>query len=271
MQKYEIKKASEDLRNPMARMTSIISSMAEKATTIEMKEKLNSLHSQMLQIITRLTEMQIMLNDPQARAIERAQDKLLNGQVDENEHKIIVADGEREHSYDLKALNADLPTKKFSLVLIDDNEEFLDFVAKSMREFYQFQTYNDIGKALQEVQSGSVDLVICKQDMKGMTGSELCNRLKSDPITQNIKFVLLTDQVLAPMDIKRQGITLAADDYLAKPFNLQEAMVRFNQLLGIGDVDINAYRPRQHQGRDRTPRNKQRQHDNGENGLRHLR
>lgn len=239
-QKEEIKRASDDLRNPMARMTSIISAMAEKTTSIDMKEKLNSLHSQMLQIITRLTEMQIMLNDPQARAIERAQDKLLNGQVDENEHKIVVLDGEKEISYNIKAQNKNLPTKRFKVVLIDDNDEFLDFVAKTLREFYNFETYDNIQKAQQDLEVQPADLVICKQDMQGMSGSQLCNYIKSNPAMEKTKFVLLTDQVLSPMDIKKQGITLAADDYLAKPFNLQEAMTRFNQLLGIGDVDINS-------------------------------
>jgi AraC-like DNA-binding protein len=35
-----------------------------------------------------------------------------------------------------------------------------------------------------------------------------------------------------------QGITLGADDYLAKPFNVQEAAMRFNKLLGISAFDI---------------------------------
>ena len=36
-----------------------------------------------------------------------------------------------------------------------------------------------------------------------------------------------------------QNITMGADDYLAKPFNLQEAVMRFNKLLGVGPIEIN--------------------------------
>jgi len=237
-QREEIKQASEDLRHPMARMTTIIGSLAETETSIEGREKLNSLHSQMLQIITRLSEMQISLDDPKALANERAKDKLLSGQAVDDDHLLISADGEDELTYEIKPQKKDLPTKQFLVILIDDNEEFLRFMSARMGEFYTFETYNDINKAASDLEDLKADLVICKQDMQGMTGSELCNRLKTNSTTESTKFVLLTDQVLAPADIKKQGITLSADDYMAKPFNLQEAMLHFNQLLGIGDVEL---------------------------------
>ena len=71
-----------------------------------------------------------------------------------------------------------------------------------------------------------------------MTGSELCNQLKMSPTSQKIKFVLLTDKPLTPIDMRNQNITLSADDYLAKPFNLQEAVMRFNKVLGLGPIEL---------------------------------
>jgi AraC-like DNA-binding protein len=58
------------------------------------------------------------------------------------------------------------------------------------------------------------------------------------PKLSHIKFVLMTDSVLTAHDMKAQNITVAADDYLAKPFNLQEAIMRFNKLLGLGPIEI---------------------------------
>jgi len=60
LQREEIKAASEDLRQPMARMTSIIGNLSEKEKSLEEKEQLNALHSQMLQIITRVSEPRIL-------------------------------------------------------------------------------------------------------------------------------------------------------------------------------------------------------------------
>jgi AraC-like DNA-binding protein len=53
------------------------------------------------------------------------------------------------------------------------------------------------------------------------------------------KFVLMTDSVLTQQDMIDQNITLAADDYLAKPFNIQEAVMRFNKLMGLGPIEMN--------------------------------
>jgi AraC-like DNA-binding protein len=82
------------------------------------------------------------------------------------------------------------------------------------------------------------DLIVCKQDLPGMTGSELCNKIKMSITLYKIRFVLLTDTKLSQKDMMAQEITMSADDYLSKPFNLQEAVMRFNKLLGIESFDL---------------------------------
>ena len=61
-----------------------------------------------------------------------------------------------------------------------------------------------------------------------------------NPRTQKIKFVLMTEGVLTPQDMRSQNITLSADDYLSKPFNLQDATMRFNKILGLGPIEMNS-------------------------------
>jgi len=51
--------------------------------------------------------------------------------------------------------------------------------------------------------------------------------------------VLMTDTVLTPETMNDLNITLAADDYLAKPFNVQEAVMRFNKVMGLAPIEIN--------------------------------
>jgi len=239
LQKEEIKAASEDLRQPMARMTSIIGNLSEKEKSLEEKEQLNALHSQMLQIITRVSDMQTNLENPEERAKNTVQDRLeLNGrgeiELPEIINQTLTSDAGR-----LRAAH-DTPTMKFTVVMIDDNEEFLKFATARLQYIYNFHAYDDIEKAATDLDEMRCDIVICKQDMKGMTGSELCNQLKMDMRTQNIKFVLMTESVLTPQDMRSQNITLSADDYLAKPFNLQEASIRLNKLLGLGPIEMNS-------------------------------
>ena len=238
-QREEIKAASDDLRQPMARMTSIIGNLSEKEKTLEEREQLNALHSQMLQIITRVSDMQTNLEHPEEKAKNTVHDRYaLNGK---GELELPEIEGETlttELSRTRAALDA--PTMKFSVVMIDDNEDFLQFTTARLKYVYAFHAYNDIQKAADDLMEMRPDLVICKQDMSGMTGSELCNQLKTNVITQKTKFVLMTDGVLTPQDMRKQNITLSADDYLAKPFNMQEAVMRFNKVLGLGPIEMNS-------------------------------
>ena len=234
-QREEIKVASDELRQPMARMTTIIGNMAEREQTLEGREQLNSLHFQLLQVITRISEMQSTLENPEKKAESTAKDRLeLN---DSGMVALTDSDG-NQLSLDIKPLKFDTQNKKFSIVFIDNNREFLNFMNAHLREVYDFHTYDNIKDALPDIETLKADIVVCKQNMDVMTGSELCNQFKSDPRRAKTKFVLMTDQVLTEQDMAEQNITLAADDYLAKPFNVHDAVLRFNKLMGLGPVEI---------------------------------
>ena len=241
-QREEIKSTSEELRQPMARMTTIIGSMAEREQTVEGREQLNSLHFQLLQVITRITEMQSTLENPEKKATSTAKDKLeLN---DYGEVNLIGYEGNDTGGQiglpDIKPLKIEGMTHKFSIVFIDNNREFLKYINAHLREAYDFHVYDNIKEALPDIETLDADIVVCKQDMgkASITGSELCNQFKSDARRSRTKFVLLTEGVLTQQEMNDQNITLAADDYLAKPFNIQEAVLRFNKLMGLAPIEF---------------------------------
>ncbi len=238
-QREEIKAASDDLRQPMARMTTIIGNLSEKEKTLEEREQLNALHSQMLQIITRVSDMQTNLEHPEEKAKNIVHDRIeLNGKGEISLPDIASETLTSEITRSRAAL--DSPTMKFIVVMIDDNEEFLKFATVRLKYVYDFHAYNDIMKASDDLLEMRPDLVVCKQNMPGMTGSELCNQLKMNVVTQKTKFVLMTDGILTPQDMRKQNITLSADDYLSKPFNVQEAVMRFNKVLGLGPIEMDS-------------------------------
>jgi len=235
-QREEIKLTSDDLRQPMARMTTIIGNMAEREQSLEGREQLNSLHFQMLQVITRISEMQSTLENPEKKAESTAKDKL---ELNDRGEVALTAASTRELAIDVRSLKVDEQSKKFSVILIDNNHEFLNFMELHLRDVYNFHTYDNVKDALPDIETLNADIVICKQDMGTITGSELCNQFKTDARRSRTKFVLLTDSVLTEQDMADQNITLAADDYLAKPFNMQEAVMRFNKLLGLAPIEFN--------------------------------
>ena len=234
-QREEIKVASDELRQPMARMTTIIGNLAMKEETMEGREQLNSLHFQLLQVITRISEMQSTLENPERKAESSAKDKL---ELNDRGEVSLVSTATKELTAEIKPMKFDSQAKKFSVVFIDSNRDFLYFINAHLRDVYDFHTYDNIKDALPDIEMLNADLVVCKQDMDVMTGSELCNQFKMNPRRSKTKFVLLTDGVLSQQDMTDQNITLAADDYLAKPFNVQEAVMRFNKLMGLGPIEM---------------------------------
>ena len=234
-QREEIKLASDDLRQPMARMTTIIGNLAMKEESMEGREQLNSLHFQLLQVITRISEMQSTLEHPEKKAEATAKDRL---ELNDRGEVSLVSTHTKELTANIKPIKIDNQVKKFIVVFIDSNRDFLYFMNAHLCDIYDFHTYDNIKDALPDIEMLNADLVVCKQDMDMMTGSELCNQFKMDPRRSKTKFVLLTDGVLTQQDMNDQNITLAADDYLAKPFNVQEAVMRFNKLMGLGPIEM---------------------------------
>ncbi len=235
-QKEEIKAASDELRQPMSRMTTIIMNLSEKESTLEEREQLNTLHSQMLQIITRVSDMQMALENPEEKAkknVHRFYELNSNGEMSLPE---VLND---ELTSEIRPYQNELPSAKFRVVFIDNNQEFTQFIYSRLKYVYDFHPFDNIRKAAAEIEATMPDLVVCKQDMDDFTGSELCNNIKMHPTLNKIKFVLVTDAKLSGKEMVNQNITMGADDYLAKPFNIQEAVMRFNRLLGIGPIEVN--------------------------------
>jgi AraC-like DNA-binding protein/DNA-binding NarL/FixJ family response regulator len=208
-----------------------------KEQTLEGQEQLNSLHFQMLQLITRISEMQSTLENPEAKAVLSVNERM--GLNDKGEVSLPqIAESELTYEIKPREIEATNTSKKFVVVFIDDNESFLGFIQKQLQNIYDLRIYNDIAVAAEDIKVMMADLVVCKQDMLEMTGSELCNAIKTTPTTERTKFILMTDYVMTPQDMKNQNITLAADDMLAKPFNIQEAVMRFNKVLGIAPIEL---------------------------------
>ena len=228
-QREELKAASDDLRQPMARMTSIIGNISETATTVDQKEQVNSLHFQMLQIITRISEMQMYIEDPETKAIAQAADRLqLN---DRGEVKLLGETAELTAT--IRPPREKLETQNYTIAIVDDNKDFLNFITAHLGQIYNIHTYDDTILAYTDLEVLKPNIVVCKEIMPKMTGSELCNKIKTNKRTHDIKFVLMTNGVLSAAEMNERNITVSADDYLAKPFNMQEAAMRFNRLLGL--------------------------------------
>ena len=162
-QREEIKLASDELRQPMARMTTIIGDMSMKEQSLEGREQLNSLHFQLLQVITRISEMQSTLENPEKKAESTAKDRLeLN---EEGEIELAVTTGQQLALDNISPLRVEGQTQKFCVVFIDNNREFLQFMKAHLCEIYDFHVYDNIKDALPDIDTLKADLVVCKHTL----------------------------------------------------------------------------------------------------------
>ncbi|TDE11274.1 hybrid sensor histidine kinase/response regulator transcription factor [Dyadobacter psychrotolerans] len=116
-----------------------------------------------------------------------------------------------------------------SVLLVEDNAELAEFIADSLPETYFTTKAINGADGIEKALSFMPDLIISDVLMPVMDGFEFCSRLKKDDRTNHIPIVLLTAKV--SFDDRIEGLTLGADDYLTKPFHIQELQLRVNNLL----------------------------------------
>ena len=114
-------------------------------------------------------------------------------------------------------------------MLVADDEEYIrDLVSSALRiAGFESTTANDGSGALAAVAAHHPDLLILDVGMPGIDGFEVCRRLRADGDATPVVFLTARD---AGED-KLSGFTKGGDDYLTKPFSLEELIARVRAVL----------------------------------------
>jgi signal transduction histidine kinase/DNA-binding response OmpR family regulator/streptogramin lyase len=115
------------------------------------------------------------------------------------------------------------------ILLVEDNTELAQFITESLPDSYQIDQASNGLEGLNRALERMPDLVISDVMMPVMDGYMLCQKLKTDLRTSHIPVVLLTAKVSHENRI--EGLTVGADDYITKPFHVQELQLRVRNLL----------------------------------------
>ncbi len=116
------------------------------------------------------------------------------------------------------------------IVVVEDEQAIQDVIAYNLRrEGYEVLLAGHGSEGLALIQSKRPALVILDLMLPGIDGLSICQQLRADPKTRSIPLMILSAKE-EESDIVI-GLSLGADDYLAKPFSPREMLARVKALL----------------------------------------
>lgn len=120
--------------------------------------------------------------------------------------------------------------KRSKILLVDDEIDTLLPLKRSLEvEDYIIVGAGNGPEALIKAKTEIPDIILLDLMMPEMDGYEVCEKLKKDPMTKNIPVIMLTAKDAVRDKVK--GLDIGADDYVTKPFNLNELKARVKSVL----------------------------------------
>ncbi|MBD2339290.1 hybrid sensor histidine kinase/response regulator [Calothrix sp. FACHB-156] len=114
---------------------------------------------------------------------------------------------------------------KGTILIVDDMVANLEVVSQILEdEGYDIATAINGDRALKLVNNHPPDLILLDVQMPGIDGFETCQRLKENPQTATIPIIFMT--ALSDTESKVKGFDFGAVDYITKPFQEKELLVR---------------------------------------------
>lgn len=145
-------------------------------------------------------------------------------------------------------------------ILIVEDEEALTLLLRYNLETegYEVETVARGDDADLRLKESTPDLVLLDWMLPGLSGIELCRRLRARPETRQLPIIMLTARGEESERIR--GLSTGADDYIVKPFSVPELIARVNALLrraspervadvlSFGDIEIDREKRRVSRG-----------------------
>lgn len=112
---------------------------------------------------------------------------------------------------------------KETILVVDDDEKIVQMLSRALRfEGYQVSTASNGEEALRFVDQVRPDLILLDVMMPKLDGWEVCRRIRNKDTKLPILMLTAKDEV----ENRIKGLDIGADDYIIKPFHLEELLAR---------------------------------------------
>lgn len=120
--------------------------------------------------------------------------------------------------------------KKGKILVVDDEPDISAILAKRLTDAgFEVSVISDPTSVLEQTKNLMPDLILLDIMMPGMTGIEVKKQLNEEKVTAEIPVIFLTAKATAEDVVK--GFHLRADDYIPKPFEMPELLVRIEAVI----------------------------------------
>jgi class 3 adenylate cyclase len=121
------------------------------------------------------------------------------------------------------------------ILVVDDTAKNVKLLADLLSvKGYSVVTASSGGEAISQIDAERPDLILLDVVMPGMSGYEVCEKIRANPATAMLPVVMVT--ALDPSEERIKGIDAGADDFLAKPIHQAELLARVRSLLRIKEL-----------------------------------
>lgn len=152
--------------------------------------------------------------------------------VSESQPQIIANSLDLETALSAKLSVKETPgTSRPKLLIVEDNPDMTQYLGEVLSEEYSVVKAKDGEEGFRKALEMNPDVVISDVMMPVMDGYAFCEKMKKDIRTSHIPVILLTAKILH--EDKISGLQLGADDYLQKPFHLDELKLRIRYHLEL--------------------------------------
>jgi signal transduction histidine kinase/ligand-binding sensor domain-containing protein/DNA-binding response OmpR family regulator len=127
----------------------------------------------------------------------------------------------------------ELVSDKRRVLLVDDDVQLLAYMRHVLEGTYLIYSAHSGEEGLEQAKRHRPDLIISDIHMDGISGIELCETIKNDPVLGQAPVILLTASASA--NNKLAGVKHGADDYITKPFDKDLLVARVAALLKSRD------------------------------------
>jgi two-component system, OmpR family, phosphate regulon response regulator PhoB len=115
-------------------------------------------------------------------------------------------------------------------LVVEDESSLVELVRYNLeRDGFEVLSAGDGEEAMVMIDERAPDIVLLDWMLPGLSGVEVCRRLRAKPSTRNLPVIMITAR--SEESDRIRGLDTGADDYLAKPFSMAELIARIRAVL----------------------------------------